>query len=71
MDNIIEFKRKTISKPLTTYDKYKDILRKYYTDDEVLYIVASLYDSDYYNEASDHIKKAVDLYHTHKIGYYK
>ena len=34
-DNILIFKRKTVNKPLTFMDKFKDIVRKYYSQEEL------------------------------------
>lgn len=65
-DNILIFKRKEYNKPLTFMDKFKDIVRKYYSQEELYLIIASLYDSEIYNEMPEHIQYCVDVYYRFK-----
>ena len=67
MHNVVEFKRKQeTAKPLTFFDRYKALIRKYYTQEDFFLIVASVYDTDCYHEAPEHIQHAVDIYYRFK-----
>lgn len=65
MATILQFKPKTTQQqvPVTFWDRYKDVLRKYYTEDDVHLIVAAIMDPDCYQNARDHVRKAADIYY--------
>jgi hypothetical protein len=65
MGDIIEFQRpaKPVPQmPVTFWDKFKDILRKYYTEETVHLAVAAIYDKDCYDRASPEIRQIADIY---------
>ena len=65
-DNILIFKRKNVNKPLTFMDKFKDIVRKYYSQEELYLIIAAIYDTEVYNEMPEHIQYVVDVFYKFK-----
>ena len=64
MSNVVEFKKKeTFQKPATFWDRFKDMLRNYYSETEVHLIVASILDEDCYNRADDSVKNVANIYY--------
>ena len=64
MSNVIEFRSKQkVQVPVTFWDNFKNMLRKYYTETEVHLIVASILDKDCYERADVTIKHVADLYY--------
>ena len=62
-DNVIEFKKKTQQQPLTFWDRFKEILRRYYSENDVHLIVAAIMDMDCYQRTNDDIRKVADIYY--------
>ena len=65
MAEILEFRKldKPIPpQPLTFWDKFKDILCRYYTEETVHLAVAAIYDKDCYDRASPEIRTIADIY---------
>ena len=64
MSNVIDFKSKrTVQVPATFWDNFKDVLRKYYSENDVHLIVAAIMDMDCYQRTSDDIRKVADIYY--------
>jgi hypothetical protein len=63
MGTILEFKPKTKQVPVTFWDRYKDVLRKYYSENDVHLIVAAIMDTDCYERTNDDIRKVADIYY--------
>ena len=67
MGEIVEFKKLTKSldqDPVVSFwQRYKDLLRKYYDKDLVERIVAAILDKEVYETTDDHIRYAADLYY--------
>lgn len=64
MGEIIEFKSKNQQHiPITFWQQYKTLLRKYYDKDLVERIVAAILDREVYETTDDHIRYAADLYY--------
>jgi len=64
MGEIIEFKSKNQQYiPVTFWQQYKTLLRKYYDKDLVERIVAAILDREVYETTDDHIRYAADLYY--------
>ena len=66
-DNVIEFKKKT-QQPLTFWDRFKEILRRYYSENDVHLIVAAIMDMDCYQRTNDDIRKVADIYYQYAPG---
>jgi hypothetical protein len=67
MGEVIEFKSKNKQQhiPVTFWQQYKDLLRKYYDKDVVERIVAAVHDPEIYDTTDEHIRHAVQLYYKH------
>jgi len=63
MGTILEFKPKTKQVPVTFWERYKDVLRKYYSENDVHLIVAAIMDTDCYERTNDDIRKVADIYY--------
>lgn len=70
MGTVLEFKKNNITKPVINipvsfWDMFKDVLRKYYSENDVHLIVAAIMDKDCYERTNDDIRKVADIYYTH------
>jgi hypothetical protein len=63
MGTILEFKPKTKQVPVTFWERYKDVLRKYYSENDVHLIVAAIMDTECYERTNDDIRKVADIYY--------
>jgi hypothetical protein len=63
MDNVVKFERKQTIIPKTFWDRYKDILRMYYSENDVHLIVAAILDQECYERTNDDIRKVVNIYY--------
>lgn len=63
MGTILEFKPKSKQVPVTFWQRYKDVLRKYYSENDVHLIVAAIMDTDCYERTNDDIRKVADIYY--------
>lgn len=68
MGTVLEFKKNNIAKPVINipasfWDKFKDILRKYYSENDVHLIVAAIMDKECYDRTNDDIRKVADIYY--------
>jgi hypothetical protein len=64
MGTIVEFKPKSKQQaPATFWERYKDVLRKYYSENDVHLIVAAIMDTDCYERTNDDIRKVADIYY--------
>lgn len=68
MGTVLEFKKNNIAKPVISipvsfWDKFKDILRKYYSENDVHLIVAAIMDKECYDRTNDDIRKVADIYY--------
>jgi len=68
MGTVLEFKKNNITKPVINipinfWDKFKEVLRKYYSENDVHLIVAAIMDKDCYDRTNDDIRKVADIYY--------
>ena len=68
MGTVLEFKKNNVAKPVISipasfWDKFKDVLRKYYTENDVHLIVAAIMDKECYERTNDDIRKVADIYY--------
>ena len=68
MGTVLEFKKIVTAKPVINipasfWDRFKDILRMYYSENDVHLIVAAIMDKDCYERTNDDIRKAADIYY--------
>ena len=70
MSNVLEFKPKLkrATKPFynpkqSFWQSYKEVLRKFYSENDVHLIVAAIMDSECYERTNDDIRKVVDVYY--------
>ena len=68
MGTVLEFKKNNVAKPVISipasfWDRFKDILRMYYSENDVHLIVAAIMDKDCYERTNDDIRKAADIYY--------
>lgn len=69
MGTVLEFKRnQNIAKPVINIKQsfwvsFKEILRKYYSENDVHLIVAAIMDLDCYERTNDDIRKVADIYY--------
>jgi len=64
MGTVLEFKSKTKQQiPVTFWQQYKDLLRKYYDKDVVERIVAAVLDKEIYETTDEHIRYAAQIYY--------
>jgi len=68
MSNVLEFKPKqqpVILPKQNFWLSFKDVLRKYYSENDVHLIVAAIMDSECYDRTNDDIRKVADIYYKH------
>jgi uncharacterized protein YgiM (DUF1202 family) len=66
MNNVLEFKPKqqTVVQPKQHFWlSFKNVLRKYYSENDVHLIVAAIMDSECYEKTNDDIRKIADIYY--------
>jgi hypothetical protein len=63
MGTVLEFKQKTKQVPVTFWVRFKEVLRKYYSENDVHLIVAAIMDSECYERTNDDIRKVADIYY--------
>ena len=68
MGTVLEFKKNNITKPVINipvnfWDRFKEVLRKYYTENDVHLIVAAIMDKECYERTNDDIRKVADIYY--------
>jgi len=63
MDNVVKFERKQTIVPKTFWDNFKDIIRRYYSENDVHLIVAAILDRECYDRTNDDIRKVVNIYY--------
>jgi len=66
MNNVLEFKPKqqTLVQPKQHFWlSFKNVLRKYYSENDVHLIVAAIMDSECYEKTNDDIRKIADIYY--------
>jgi hypothetical protein len=66
MNNVVEFKPKqqTVVQPKQHFWlSFKNVLRKYYSENDVHLIVAAIMDSECYEKTNDDIRKIADIYY--------
>ena len=64
MGTVLEFKQKTKqAQPETFWDRFKGVLRKYYSENDVHLIVAAILDMECYQRTNDDIRKVADIYY--------
>jgi hypothetical protein len=66
MSNVIEFKPKqqpAVHPKKHFWLSFKDLLRKYYSENDVHLIVAAIMDNECYERTNDDIRKVVDIYY--------
>jgi len=65
MGDILDFQKPpkpVVARPKTFWDKFKDILRTYYDEQDVHLAVAAIYDRDCYDRAKPEIRNIADIY---------
>ena len=70
MGTVLEFKTRqqvktSINIPVAFWDRFKEVIRMYYSENDVHLIVAAIMDRDCYERTSDEIRKVADIYYTH------
>ena len=68
MGTVLEFKKNNIAKPVINipvnfWDRFKEVLRKYYSENDVHLIVAAIMDKECYERTNDDIRKVADIYY--------
>jgi hypothetical protein len=68
MGTVLEFKKNNITKPVINipvnfWDRFKEVLRKYYSENDVHLIVAAIMDKECYERTNDDIRKVADIYY--------
>ena len=68
MSNVLEFKPKQQQQPQIQpkqhfWLSFKDVLRKYYSENDVHLIVAAIMDSECYERTNDDIRNVADIYY--------
>lgn len=67
MGTVLEFKKNNIAKPVITvqetfWDKFKDVVRMYYSENDLHLAIAAILDKDCYERTNDDIRKLADIY---------
>ena len=68
MGTVLEFKKNNITKPVINipvnfWDRFKEVLHKYYSENDVHLIVAAIMDKECYERTNDDIRKVADIYY--------
>jgi len=68
MGTVLEFKKNNITNPVINipvnfWDRFKEVLRKYYSENDVHLIVAAIMDKECYERTNDDIRKVADIYY--------